>query len=145
MPGDFPLNWLLKERQVPHRLVNHATAGVWPYTRMQARVLDHVRVIEAMRTLPEGARGEATVGIKETEGHWSRVRITIEGGRATARASDASADVQCDDKTWAAIVLGDLAASRAAQLGLLEVDRGAALEVLDAFAAGPAPFCEEYF
>jgi predicted acetyltransferase len=146
MPADVPLNWLLKERQVPHRLVNHPTAAVWPYTRMQVRVLDHCRTIEAMRTLPQAVRGEAVVAIKESEGHNSRVRVTLESGRGAARASDASPDVTCDDKTWAAIVLGDMTATRAAELGLVQVDRAEALGVLDAFAfGGPAPFCEEYF
>ena len=46
VPADLPLNWLLKERQVPHRLVNHPTAEIRPYTRMQARVLDHARLID---------------------------------------------------------------------------------------------------
>src|SRR5438105_11970270 len=89
LPADRPLNWLLKERQVPHRLVNHPTAEVRPYTRMQVRVLDHARLIESMH-LPQGIRGEVTVAIHETEGHVSKFRITLDGGgRATAKASDA--------------------------------------------------------
>jgi hypothetical protein len=110
---------------------------------MQARVLDHIALIQAMRSLPQSIRGEGTVAIQESEGHCSRLRLTLEAGRAAAGPSDASPDITCDDKTWAAI--SDLAPSRAARLGLMEVDRPAALAVLDAFAAGPAPFCEEYF
>jgi predicted acetyltransferase len=145
LAADLPLNWVLKERQVPHRLVNHPTPEIRPYTRLQARVLDHIGLIQAMRSLPQSIRGEATVAIQETEGHCSRLLLTLEGARAAARPSDASPDVTCDDKTWAAIILGDLPASGAAQLGLIQVDNPAALPVLDAFAAGPAPFCDEYF
>src|SRR5256714_5671690 len=48
LPGDLQLNRLLKEDQIPHRPVEHATASAKPYTRMQIRVLDHKRLLEAM-------------------------------------------------------------------------------------------------
>src|SRR5207244_1165027 len=47
LPVDLPLNLLLKETQVPHRGVTHATADVKIHTRMQVRVLDHVRLLAA--------------------------------------------------------------------------------------------------
>ena len=56
LPADMPLNWLLDERQLPHRLVNHPTASMHPMTRMQMRVLDHVKVLEAMHS-PQSPRG----------------------------------------------------------------------------------------
>jgi hypothetical protein len=43
------------------------------------------------------------------------------------------------------VALGDLPATRAAELGLIAVTNRTPLAVLDALAAGPAPFCREYF
>ncbi|HEY7115870.1 MAG TPA: GNAT family N-acetyltransferase [Tepidisphaeraceae bacterium] len=145
LPADLPLYYLLKETQVPHRPVNHDTAEARTFTRMQVRVLDHARLIEGMR-VPATLRGAATVAIAETGGTTSTIRIEVEAGRATARRATGPADVECADRTWAAIVLGDLPASRAAELALIKVHTPAALPILDAFAAaGPAPFCNEYF
>ena len=49
-------------------------------------------------------------------------------------------------RLWAIVALGDLSATRAAELGLISVTNRAPLGVLDAFAAaGAAPFCREYF
>jgi hypothetical protein len=145
LPADRPLNWLLSERQIPHRLVNHATAEIRAYTRMQVRVLDHARLIEAMH-LPEGTRGEVIAAVRETEGDVSKFRIALDGsGRAMVKASEALPDVECDDCTWAAVVLGDLPAHAAAAMGLISVKRTTAIAVLGAFSAGPVPFCEEYF
>jgi hypothetical protein len=73
------------------------------------------------------------------------VRIEVEGGRATARPTGESPDVECTDRTWAGVVLGDLPASRAGRMGLAKVHSSGALVVLDAFAAGVAPFSNEYF
>jgi hypothetical protein len=143
--ADFPLNLLLEETQVPHRPVNHDTAEVRTFTRMQVRVLDHVRLINGVH-LPPDVRGRAVVAIAETEETVTALRIDVEGGRATARPTGGEPpDVECTDRTWAAIVLGDLAASRAASMGLIRVNLPAAVKVLDVFAAGPAPFSNEYF
>ena len=50
------------------------------------------------------------------------------------------------DRAWAMIALGDMTATRAAELGLIAVTNRTPLGVLDAFAAaGPPPFCREYF
>jgi putative sterol carrier protein len=114
-------------------------------TRMQVRVLDHARLIDGMR-VPEHVRGSAVVAIAETEGGASRLRIEMDGGRASITNTTATADVECADRDWAAIALGDLPGTRAAELGLIKVNRAAALGLLDAFAAaGPAPFCNEHF
>ena len=144
LPSDVPLNWLLKERQIPHRLVSHPTAEIRPITRMQVRVLDHAKLLEGMR-LPAHIRGEAVVAVHETEGHVSKFRIAISDGRAEVRPTEATADVECRDSTWAAVVLGDLPARQAISLGLVGTPQPKAAGVLEAFSVGPAPFCEEYF
>src|SRR5262249_14703349 len=56
LPGDLPVNRLLKEDQIAHRPVEHAAAKARPYTRMQIRVLDHKRLLESMH-LPKDVRG----------------------------------------------------------------------------------------
>jgi predicted acetyltransferase len=144
LQADFPLFRLLKETQVPHRTVNHETAEARTFTRMQVRVLDHARLLTGLR-LPAGVRGSAVVAIAETEGSVSTLRIDVEGGRASARPTGEPPDVECTPRAWAAIMLGDLPASRAAVMGLIRVNSPAALPVLDAFAAGPAPYSNEYF
>ena len=58
LPADLQLNRLLREPQITHRdNKNHPTPEVRPYTRMQLRVLDHKRFVEAMR-LPPDVRGQ---------------------------------------------------------------------------------------
>jgi predicted acetyltransferase len=145
LPADLPLNRLLRETQVPHRPVTHDTAEAKLYTRMQVRVLDHVKLIESMRRLPTDVRGAVSVGIVETEGTMSKVRVELEGGRAAAKSFSGDADIECRDKDWASIVTGDLRASEAARLGIIRARNERALDALDAFAGGPAPFCSEYF
>jgi predicted acetyltransferase len=145
LPADLPLNRLLRESHVPSRLLTHETAEAKLYTRMQVRVLDHVRLIESMRRLPSDVRGAATVAIAETEGGVSKIRVEMEGGRAAAKSGSAEADLECSDKDWASIVTGDLPAFEAARLGIIRVRNPKALEVLGAFSRGPAPFCTEYF
>ncbi|HEV8291764.1 MAG TPA: GNAT family N-acetyltransferase, partial [Tepidisphaeraceae bacterium] len=112
LPVDLPLNLLLKETQVPHRPVSHAVADLKLHTRMQARVLDHVKLLSAMN-IPSRWKGSAVVEVRETEGHAARFRIDIAEGKASAKASNASADLLCSDKVWAAIVLGELAVATA--------------------------------
>ena len=75
-PADLPLNWLLRETQVPHRPVNHAAAELKTVTRMQLRVLDHRRLLGAMK-LQTARRGRTTVAIHETEGEVSRLSLEI--------------------------------------------------------------------
>jgi predicted acetyltransferase len=144
LSADTPFNWLLKERQLPHRDVNHPTAIAKPYTRMQARILDHSRLLEAIHW-PMDARGEAVIAVQECEGHISKFRVSVESGRASVRSSEASADIECADTTWAAIALGDLSASEALRWNLASATTPGAVTLLDALGTGPVPFCEEYF
>jgi predicted acetyltransferase len=144
LPVDLPLNLLLKETQVPHRGVTHAVADVRIHTRMQVRVLDHARLLAAMH-LPGQHKGSAVVEVREPEGFASKFRIDIEGGNASAKSTEASADVICTDQTWAGIVLGDLPMNKAAELELVEITRPVAIEALSAFCDGPLPFCNDGF
>jgi hypothetical protein len=143
LPADVPLNWLLKESQIPHRPVNHPTAGFKPIYRMQARILDHVRFLGALN-LPTGANGKAIVAVHECEGEVKRFSIDISGGRAVVKPSTGTADFECTDRLWAAIACGDLPASQAMRWGVADGNPKAAV-VLDVLADGPVPFCNEYF
>ena len=144
IPTDVPLNWLLRESQLPHRPVNHAHATLRQETRMQVRVLDHKKFVEAMK-LPEFACGKAVVAVQESEGHESRFRVDVAAGRATVGMSRASPTLVCKDSVWSAIVCGDLPASRAVEIGLAQSDDPDGTKVLDAFSFGPVPFSHEYF
>jgi predicted acetyltransferase len=141
---ELPLNRILRESQLPHRLVNHAHAAAEPFTRMSLRVLDHKRLIESMK-IPETAEGWVIVSIHECEGHESRLAIEMNEGRASVAVSNASPEFECTDRIWSAIVTGDLKATTAIEMGLATAKSVAAAEVLDAFSAGPTPFCLEYF
>jgi hypothetical protein len=83
--------------------------------------------------------------VRETEGHAARFRIDIAEGKASATASNASADLLCSDKVWAAIVLGELAVATAVKMELVQVNRPNAIETLGAFCDGPVPFCSDGF
>lgn len=144
LPADLPLNLLLRETQVPHRPVSHPTGEIRTYTRMQLRVLDHRRLINHL-PMPSESRGSAVIAVQESEGTVSRFRLEVGEGRASATPTDASADVECPDRTWAAIVTGDLPARTAAQWGLIHVTNVSAVAVLEAFGVGPLPFCHDYF
>jgi len=144
LPRDVPLNWMLRETQLPHRPVEHAVAKVQTITRMQVRVLDPKRFLEPMK-LPRGTSGRATVAVHESEGTVSKFRVDVSGGRAQVSTSDASADVECADKTWAAIACGEMTASDAQRFGLITAARPEAARVLDVLSVGPPPFCAEYF
>lgn len=144
LPADLPLNRVLRETQIPHRQVDHPVAIARPYTRMQIRVLDHRKVLEAMR-LPTTTSGKCTITIAESDGEPSRFSLDIEAGRVTVRPATGEADVMMTDVLWASIVSGDLAATMASSLGLIECRSTDAAALLDAFSVGPAPFCQEYF
>jgi len=144
LPVDLPLNLFLKETQVPHRGVSHATAELRIHTRMQVRILDHAKLLAAIH-LPPHHNGSAVVEVRETEGFASKFRIDIEGGKASAKATDASADIVCTDRTWAAIVMGDLPIAKAAEMELMELTRLSAADALKTFADGPMPFCSDGF
>jgi predicted acetyltransferase len=145
LPVDLRLNLLLREKQMTHRVSkNHPNAEVRPFNRMQVRVLDHGKFLEAMNW-PADAKGRAVVAVREPEGNGSKFCIEVEGGRAVVKASDAAADVECHASAWAAIACGDIKASAAGELGLIQVNSAAAVGILDALAEGPPPFCREYF
>lgn len=144
LPADLPLNWLLREPQLPHRPVNHPTPDLRPQTRMQLRVLDHKRLIEAMK-LPENVRGKAVVEVHECEGEISRFQIDISEGRAAVSKSSAPADFTLADRIWAAIATGELPVQTAVQLGLAICQNSDATRTLSAFCRGPRPFTTEYF
>lgn len=144
LPSDVPLNRLLRESQLPHRPVNHATGACHPYTRMAVRVVDHRRFLEAMRW-PADVRGAVTVGVRESEGDVSRFAVDVSDGHARVTPAHGDATFSCTDTTWAAVGCGDVSASAAVALGLAECADPAALGVLDALARGPAPFTLEYF
>lgn len=145
LPADVPLNLLLKEKQMTHRVSkNHPNADSRPFTRMQVRVLDHRSFLESMR-VREDARGSAVVAVHEPEGDVAAFRIELGGGRIVVTASSASAQVRCAAAEWAMIACGELKASAMTELGLIEVEDRAALAALDVLGEGPAPYCREYF
>jgi predicted acetyltransferase len=143
---DLPLNLLLREPQMTHRANrNHPTAEMRPYTRMQVRVLDHAKLLGAVKLPADRPAGKAVVAIAESEGTVTKLSVEVADGKAVAAPTGASADVEMSDRAWAMIALGDLPATRAAELGLVSVTNRAPLGVLDVFSVGPAPFCREYF
>jgi predicted acetyltransferase len=145
LPQDLRLNLLLAETQMTHRANrNHPTPEARPFNRMQVRVLDHAKLLAAM-TLPAAAKGSVIIAIREAEGGVTKLALDIVDGRATARATEASPQVELPARVWAPVVFGDLNASEAHRLGLLTTSDARALDVLDVFASGPAPYCHEYF
>jgi predicted acetyltransferase len=146
-PRDLPLNLLLKEPQMTHRANrNHPTAEMRPYTRMQVRVLDHAKLLSAMKLPADRPAGKCVVAIRESEGSLTKLSIEIADGKASAVSTHATADVEMSDRMWAIVTLGDMSATRSAEMGLVTVTNRAPLAVLDVFAhAGPPPFCREYF
>jgi predicted acetyltransferase len=144
LPADLNLNWLLKERQMPHRRVDHPFASCKTISRMQIRILDHKTFLEAM-TWPAATKGKAIVAVKECEGHESRFVIEVSGGKASVTVSDASPQVTLLDSVWAGVVSGALPAPEAKAMRLLESTDDAAIQLLAACAEGPAPFSWEYF
>jgi predicted acetyltransferase len=142
LPRDLPFNAMLKEAQMTPRPMNHATPELRSATRMMLRVLDHKAFLEALHW-PAEVRGAATVLVRESEGHENRFRVQVEGGRASVKPSDATPDLECTDRRWAAIACGETRASDAIRWGLASGQKTAA--VLDALASGPAPYCHEQF
>lgn len=145
LPADLRLNLLLTETQMTHRANrNHPTAEGRPFNRMQVRVLDHVKLLKAMNVHSD-LRGSVVVGIREAEAGLTKLAIEIANGQVSAKATDASVQVEMPDRIWAPVVFGELRASEARRLGLVDATDERALSVLHAFAEGPAPWCHEYF
>src|SRR5206468_359828 len=114
LPGDVPLNRMLRESQIPHRPVEHPVAQAKPYTRMQIRVLDHKKFLEAMK-LTDSTRGAAIIAERATEGAVSKFHLDINDGLVSVSKTDASAEVECTDVQWVSIASGDLSAADAAR------------------------------
>jgi predicted acetyltransferase len=147
LPADLPLNWLITERQLPHwpdRPMQHACASMQTMTRMQVRILDHARFLQALK-LPSDVSGKASLAIRECEGNLSAIEIHCDAGHLTVKSHSGASDVECSDTTWAAIACGDLRAGVAARLGLIKTPQPQALKLLDALSIGPTPFSNEYF
>lgn len=144
LPVDLPLQRLLKESQVPHRVVPHAAADCRLQTRMMMRVLDHKAFIEAMVGLPPAASGKAVIAVHEPEGASNRFLLEISQGRATVTASEQSPQFECKAPVWASVACGEMSATAALRCGLADGSPAAA-SVIDALAVGPAPFCNEAF
>ena len=145
LPADVPLNRLLREPQITHREnKNHPTPEARPYTRMQCRILDHRRFLEAMH-FPADVRGRVAVTVREAEGHATRLWIEIADGHATVSATEGDAQFECRDTTWAAVATGDLTATDAVRYGLATSSDPVATSLLDVFSRGPLPFTHEYF
>lgn len=145
LPSDIRVNLLLSEKQMTHRVSkNHPNAECRPYTRMQARILDHRRLLESMK-LPTHARGNVTVAVHESEGNISKFEIDIADGRATVKPTHAEADMEATAAAWAPIALGDLKATSAGELGLVKVWDADSTRILDVLSEGPPPYCREYF
>ena len=143
LPADWPLNTLLRQSHVNLRQFHYPTAEVKLMTRMQARILDHRRFLEAVKW-PAIARGRTTVTVHEPEGSKNTFRLDVEEKTASVKASRASADFECDAKTWAAVACGEMPASAAMKWGLA-TGKPAAITLLDGLSNGPKPFCHEYF
>ena len=144
LPADLPLQWLLKEAQIPHRPVHHAVAEPRPFTRMQVRILDHIRFLRALHLPAAAPAGRLTLCVREPEGDERRIRIEVADGRISAEPTQAEPQFMVPAPIWAAVATGELPASRALQLGLAE-GSAAAAGLLDALAIGPTPFSHEYF
>ncbi|QOV92060.1 GNAT family N-acetyltransferase [Humisphaera borealis] len=144
LPVDLPLQRLLKESQVPHRIVPHAAAECRMQTRMMMRILDHKAFLESMVALPPDQRGRAVVAVHEVEGDTGKFLVDLADGRMTVTPSDQSPQFECNSATWASIACGETPASQAVRYGLATGSTGA-VGMLDALAVGPMPFTSEAF
>jgi predicted acetyltransferase len=144
LPADVPMNLLLKETQLPHRLVEHAVARVTTINRLQVRIIDHARFLEAMQ-LSADVKGSTVVSVKECEGSISTFSVELEGGRARVKPASGPAQVECTDRVWAVLACGDASAATLLRLGLIRSSDARATQLLDALSVGRPPFCTERF
>jgi predicted acetyltransferase len=144
LPVDYPLNWILKERQIPHRPVEHHSAACRTISRMQVRALDHVAFLHGQR-LTRPVEASVTIRVRESGGHASTFAVDFGSGVIEAKPSTSSPQLEVSDVVWAAIACGHLRATTAATLGLLSASDAKAAHALDVLAEGDAPFCHEYF
>jgi len=141
LPADLPLHYLLRESQLPHRPVNHPAAALRTVTRMQLKILDHLKFLVAVRTA-EHLNGSIIVRVLEAEGHSVTLVLDFQHGRIDGRLTEDSPQITCRDTTWAAIACGELKLTDAIRVGLAESDLS---DIPEPFIAGPVPFCDEYF
>jgi predicted acetyltransferase len=145
LPVDLPLNLILREAQIaPNQMHNHPTAALRIHNRMQLRVLDHKRLLEAI-PWPKWAKGKTVICVQESEGHSARFEIDVSDGHANVTPTTAIPEAAISDNTWAQIATGVITASKAAAMGLIAAESVSCLALLDALAKGPAPFCHEGF
>ena len=95
--------------------------------------------------LPVKARGKLTIAIHESEGTTSTFRADISDGRIAVSPSSDKPDLECSDVMWASLISADISATDALNLGLVQISSAESLRLLNGFADGPAPFCQEYF
>ncbi|MEL7239810.1 MAG: hypothetical protein AAGK78_13210, partial [Planctomycetota bacterium] len=143
MGPDVPLHLMLTETQLPHRGVVHPHASAEMVARMQVRVLDSRRVLEAMTWPDANVRGEAVVAVHEPEGEVTTLKLSVEAGQCSAAPSNATPTFSCDAKTWASILFGEVPAGWAITHGLAEGADDQTL--LNTLATGPKAFCREVF
>ncbi len=143
LPTDVPINWLLKERQIPHRRVDHPAPLCQTISRMQLRVLDHCQLLDGIK-LQTPISGSLVVSVQECEGSASRFKLSFADGQIEAKPSAESPAIELPDQLWASIVCGTVSARWANQYGLIRADERH-LAVLEAFTQSPAGFCWEYF
>jgi predicted acetyltransferase len=141
---EVPLNWLLRETQLPHRHVNHGHAELRPQTRMQVRILNHKRFLESLK-LPSDVRAKTAVAVRESEGTTSTFSVDVSDGGAAVSSTGGSAEFMCTDRVWAAVACGDFSATLAVEMGLAQCGDPKACTALDALCRGPTPYCHEYF
>jgi predicted acetyltransferase len=144
LPADLPLHWLLKERQIPHRQVDHPAATTSLYTRMQVRILDHKRFLESL-TYPDGLKLATTLAVHETEGNTTTLRVEIESGKAAVKTTTVDPDLSTTDITWSALATGALPPDQARRHALIDLANPVPLPLLQYLATGPMPFSNEYF
>jgi GNAT superfamily N-acetyltransferase len=144
LPTDLPLNWLLRERQIPHRKVEHLAPKCTILSRMQVNVIDPVAFLHG-QTLPRPARQSVVVEVMNYRQEKQRFSLDLSAGIIDAKPSNASADLQTSDVIFSSIACGELRASTAKMLGLINVTDPDKLSALDLLADGSAPFCYEYF
>lgn len=144
LPTDVPLNWLLREHQIPHRVVQHPAAACKVISRMQARIIDPANFLTGQK-LARPVTGGAIVGVRETEGDAHTYELSASDGIIECKPSARSADIELTDVLFAAVACGSLRASAAERCGLLSTRNARAIAWLDSFADGPAGFSFEYF
>src|SRR5690349_20226688 len=104
-------------------------------SRMQVRILDHRRFLEALHW-SRHAKGKTGVAVRESGGIAAEFELDASHAWAEVKPTNGTAELECTDRVWAAVACGELPASRALRMGLLEGSTSAAT-LLDALAEGP--------